>query len=99
MRINVTEEDIEKGSAGSCSECPIALAVKRAFHSGNGAAHQVAVENGEISVYLFHTCILTHRLHAESTPEIDNFISDFDDYKPVQPFSFDVKFQEREDQP
>lgn len=76
MLIEVTQADIDKGEASNCSECPVALAARRAFLSRNVSVNQV---------------ILCTNQDIYSLPKsARQFILDFDDGKPVKPFSFQI---------
>lgn len=74
MQIHITKECIFKGTPQSASSCPIALALKSIF------------PNRSITVTKWIG--LNHRYCIDHTEETHRFMSDFDDGKPVQPFSF-----------
>lgn len=78
-RIEVTQEDIEKGKLGECSACPIALAMRRA----TGKPFEVGTD-----IYWLGFDLRSERMLP---PEAALFVSDFDDKKPVQPFSFEIE--------
>lgn len=87
VRIEVTTEDIKNGVRGSTCECPIALAVKRAFPDVVGVMvtrKVITLHNGSMS---------TNKVG--SLPSIAcSFIGDFDRAMTVRPapISFDVTF-------
>jgi hypothetical protein len=79
--VRVTQEDIDEGTKGDCTFCPIALAVDRAL-------------GGEccVAVTIFDVYI-TENAHAEVFPlpsEARQFIQRFDKGKPVSPFEFEL---------
>lgn len=77
-RVDVTAEDIAQGEPRKCVKCPIALALRRTLEQslvGVGGHDAVMVgKHGVTSVELPSMAV--------------RFIADFDDGKPVQPFSF-----------
>lgn len=81
MKIEVTQEDIERGVPLNSCFCPIAFASSRAFHCQHSLVSQdyfrvLGVgKNGRIML---------------PQPAID-FIAAFDAGKPVEPFSFEVE--------
>ncbi len=80
--IEVTQDDIDHGTRGSCNTCPVARAIKRAtgFHN-LVSARNVLAYNRERST----------RPTAVNLPiEALRFINDFDCHHPVQPFSFEL---------
>ncbi len=79
MLIEVTEKDIKKNS--HCSyNCPIAMAIKRAF----GNSHVVSVyKNISIDGEIYPT-----------PKSAFKFITDFDAGKPVKPFRFRLRIKE-----
>ena len=82
MKINVTEEDIRMGLRYECSKCPIAIALKRAYKE-----ERVAVST--VAFLIYHLSIPLHTLDDDSN--IVSFIEDFDNGRPVKPFSFEIK--------
>ena len=80
MKINVTEDDIKNGVVFACYKCPIALAVKRAVGAAN-------VRVGTETIRIFKGAVPRH---FKMTDAAKVFVKDFDDSKPVQPFSFDL---------
>lgn len=86
MRIEVTQEDIDRGEQKQCTRCPIARAVKRVM-----PFHDVVVGGGAIS----YRKVLSKWNRGEwgmreCNIRVLQFISDFDAGKPVQPFSFEL---------
>lgn len=73
--IKVTADHIARGLHDNCYSCPIALAVIDAGGSG------VMVELQRVS---------TVHSRFDLPPEAQEWVSRFDDHKPVQPFSFEA---------
>lgn len=75
--VNVTQEDIDKGKKGSCSQCPVALAgirsVGKSFYVGP-------------TMFAFRFNWI-----AELPKCVVDFIERFDSGQPVQPFTFDIE--------
>lgn len=83
VRINVTKRDIELGKPGEGEGCPIALAARR-----HPELKGCAVGLGLIG---------TEALGYDSMPlpeEARRFVVDFDDGRPVAPFSFTLEVPE-----
>ncbi len=78
-RIRVTRADIENGAANDECNCPIALALKRAF-----ATRNVVVGSGGIAVggKIYDTPVA-----------VVEFINKFDDGMNVEPFSFCLEME------
>lgn len=81
MRIEVTQEDIDKGAKGDCLLCPIAHAVMRA----TGAQ----CVNVHTRIEVLHTDKTGWR-HFGHTPASFEFLRAFDREEPVSPFSFEL---------
>src|SRR5690348_452339 len=84
FQIEVTQEDIDKGLKGNCSACPIALAVNRTIPGANSTVSDMFNH-----VY----CPGVSRKNADTPDDAAWFISDFDDGKPVEPFSFTLTLE------
>lgn len=78
LKITVTQEDIEEGQARSCHRCPVALAMSRTI-------------GRELVVYPHYAGTLGMDVVCFFPSEVEQFIADFDEGKPVKPFSFTVK--------
>lgn len=78
MRINVTQEHIDRGVRGDCAACPIALATTEVIHERVGVVGLHIIDNDGIPI-------------KETTVKMRQFMDNFDDGKPVQPFSFNLK--------
>ncbi len=80
MKISVTQQHINSGLRGSCSGDPISLAMKNAgldkpWASPDHLAWRVGFRD-----------------YSVRTPEnVVQFMQDFDNNKPVQPFEFEVE--------
>lgn len=89
VKIKVTEEHIKAGKRGDCNACPIALAVLDAVMVPAVRANMFGLslicsdrgypDNEYIS-------------HANYTPKVARFISDFDRGNHVKPFTFYAEF-------
>lgn len=84
IKIEVTKEDIEKGTREKCSTCPVALAVNRHL------AKQFFVKAFRFSVDVWQNEPRTLKYYCNPGHAIDEFIRYFDMGLPVQPFSFDL---------
>ena len=84
MRVYVTQKDIDKGEVGDCSYCPVALAMGRLFPNLEPVVQPTRV----------HYRIRGRKTHYErgmpAPKEVWEFINDFDEHKPVEPFHFDL---------
>ena len=80
MRIEVTQDLIDKGEAKDCSSCPVALAIL------------VATGAQAVEVYATGGFLATRRRGTEFVMPVEarQFIVDFDAGKRVAPFSFDL---------
>lgn len=79
MLVKVTEQDIAKGIAGDCLRDPIALALRRI----TGLPWRVE------QLYCYPD---TKGRRPHQTPrQVNRFIEDFDNGKPVQPFEFELR--------
>lgn len=82
MRIEVTQEDIDRGKRGNSCECPVARAVKRAIGDGG--------------VFVQHEHISTRTHYFRAPREVRNFITAFDYPIPgftILPFAFDIPYE------
>lgn len=76
LRVRVLKSDIRKGVEGSCSRCPIAIAVRR------------LAPRGKSVVVTWDEAILGHTTTYDLPRVASRFIDRFDEGKPVKPFSF-----------
>lgn len=79
--IRVTQEDIDNGERGNCELCPIAHAMSREL----GCAVDVS---GPCAVVYIHGPV-----EIPLPQEARNFILDFDNVEPVQPFEFQIPWR------
>jgi hypothetical protein len=85
MKIKVTQKDIDKGSKGSCYECPIAHAFKREVK--NKIRYAFAVNADSIDLVT-----KDYRRYIYALPkEAKKFIQRFDNDQPVKPFTFEIE--------
>lgn len=75
MKISVTQDDIDKGVARRCTECPVALAATR--HVGK-------------PVFVGPNYILSEPLEWDTPSAVKEFIAAFDNGQPVKPFEFEL---------
>lgn len=74
MQINVTQQHIDNGTPKDCAYCPIA-------HSLMGHFPNSCIEVDD-------SCIEINGTQYFSPDSVVKFIEDFDNRKPVKPFSF-----------
>jgi hypothetical protein len=84
MKIKVTQKDIDKGIRSSYYYCPIAHAFKRAVKNNNELDCCVA------SSYIVYRPD-DKRNRYKLPKKARKFIEHFDNYRPVEPFSFEIK--------
>ena len=92
LRIDVTWDDIERGTPGDPEFCPLAWAVMRAEPD----AHYVLVDKREAGFGVFIGEGPGQRLDGRWFPlpvEAQNFVVDFDVGGSVRPFSFEASLQ------
>ena len=77
MIINVTQENIDKGTSTCVWACPIALALRK-----------IAKDEEGVSVYDTHCYI--DDVNYNLPPEATSFIQNFDEGINVNPFSFEA---------
>ncbi len=81
MLIHVTQEDLDTGKRCNFYECPIALAVNR----------QISRAQANMSgLHLFFTW-KGQRQCVNSSLELRSKISDIDQAKPIEPFTFELE--------
>lgn len=93
--IDVTAEDIKKGVPGSCCECAVALALRRAF--GKNSYAEVSDSYPVVEIYNQPISLLgrTAKTNVQVNLELENavgkFIEDFDEDRDlVKPRKFRV---------
>ena len=78
MKIEVTQEHIDQGIINSLVNCPIALAIKSKGFNCRLDQLYIYIDLKDKIIYI-------------QTPKfVANFIKDFDDGRPVSPFSFEI---------
>lgn len=84
--VHITQAHIDRGVIGNCTRCPIALGLKETFPALeiDVAFSAVHITTPECDHYRYTT------LHSSAK----KFIVDFDDGKPVKPFSFPFEVPE-----
>ncbi len=89
IKISVTQEDIDHGTASDCATCPVALALKRTL-KGN----EVIVEEVYAGVNYLYFFYKKRMVYLCNTPRIVNkFMNDFDMGREVSPFDFEVEVE------
>lgn len=84
MKIKVTQKDIDKGIRSSHCYCPIAHAFNRAVKNNNECDSYVRTND---IIYRPDDKRSRYKLPKEA----QKFIEHFDNYRPVEPFSFEIK--------
>ena len=87
--VEVTQEDIDHGVIGDADMCPIALAVKRV---APGNVHEVIVFD-QVFITYRNNCGTegTEQFKASTPVDAFRFVVDFDEARPVSPFTFTLK--------
>jgi hypothetical protein len=82
MKIEVTQQDIDKGLSNNCFLCPIAHAVKRKMNTDCILVYcdRISVMSTIFSSYFY-----------KLPKKAQTFIKQFDDGKPVKPFTFEIE--------
>lgn len=79
IKIEVTQEDIDKGIQASCHLCPVAIAAQRTIHDS-----QIQISSSCLyKIQSFYSCKLP--------TVVRQFICDFDCGNSVQPFTFEIE--------
>ena len=74
-KIEITQEDIDRGMRGRSDFCPVALALRRKWPEA---------EMGCFACDLGNRLVLVPEL-------VSKFVEDFDSGKPVKPFTFEIE--------
>lgn len=83
VRVKITQDHIIKGTRASCSNCPVALALRDA----TGIKWFVSQSYlGTVGCY--------NNIEVKLPPRVSVFISSFDLGVHVEPFEFDVQLEE-----
>ena len=83
--VEVTQRDIDDGEPRNCYMCPVALALQRV------TGLSVDVDGPILYLFPMHASKL---LYCYAPVPVRAFMNRFDTGKPVQPFTFEAKFQE-----
>jgi hypothetical protein len=81
-KIQLLQDDIDKGLPARSAFCPVARAIRRAcpkIKQVNVGCSRIRLGDGQ---------------YITTPPEVCNFISAFDRHKPVEPFEFDLDIPE-----
>ena len=93
MKINVSKKDIDNGIGGDGNECPIALAVRRAFKTDDVLV-AIDCEEDEDTSYMFFRINDKdyHEKYIDKYEHILNFIDWFDNglWSCTTPFKFNI---------
>ena len=81
MWVEVTQEDIEAGESGECTECPVALALSR-------AGFLPAVMQTKTNFFSADGEVVSD--DWSHPVNVSRFIVDFDARRPVKPIKFNV---------
>jgi hypothetical protein len=87
MKIQVTQKNIDAGTAGSCTRCPIALAITDVGPKVHPGFRYVTVGDDYVCVY----CDGYRRYEYKLPLEAKMFIRDVDALKPVNPIEFELE--------
>lgn len=82
MLIEVTQEHIDAGKRAECGSCPVALAFKEAFPNRMVRAGYGVLQAYQWGAYVFK---------ARTPLDVQLFMLEFDEGRPVQPFTFEVE--------
>lgn len=98
LTIEVTEQDIKRGIAGNCWQCPIALATHRAM-GWNPSAFRVRVRDGEICLIpensdWLHTVLPQSGTRHWLPYDVTEWIVRFDQFDEVEPICFEIEIEE-----
>jgi hypothetical protein len=86
LKVTVTQSDIDAGVARECGRCPVALALARVVPAG------LTVIVGCISATLLSGAPTLPSFHTEIPEIARDFISAFDEGRPVEPVEFFLDF-------
>ena len=91
ITISVTREDIEHGKPSKCFACPVSNALNRLllphFRARSGILMFSIYEHCRDS---FGKCSMVFHFGSELPLAARNFISNFDKFKDVEPFAFEL---------
>jgi len=81
VRVEVTMDDIAHGERHSCTQCPIARALKRQGHMADPSVDGLYIQDDE------------RGMCGRTPSEANQFIQMFDDGCHVEPFAFDLTLE------
>lgn len=93
LTVNVTQSMIENGETADCEECPVAIAIYRALID-------TYPEHAELIPFvtgigtMLRTADGLCAYAADPLEQVRDFIRAFDGGKRVEPFSFELEFEE-----
>jgi hypothetical protein len=82
ITVEVTRAMIRRGKQKNCRECPVAIAVSKATRMPFVNAGPLGIYVGEDPYNLNHM--------AWTPPEVWDWMTNFDNGRPVEPFSFEI---------
>lgn len=88
LKVEVTQQDIEKGEPHFCSSCPISLALTRAFGEPMSIGYGEIWYGGVMDSQSSRVC------RQGFSKEVKEFIARFDNGIAVEPFSFELEVSE-----
>ena len=88
--VDVTQEHIDKGEANSPCDCPIALALRDAGIVSPSVYDKIGLgtTNADLTSAMADDWI-------ECPSIVSKFVSDFDEYRYVEPFTFQLEVDDR----
>lgn len=84
VKINVTQDDIDKGQINNCNLCPIALAIKRILKINS---YNTIFVSSVIKLLRYWNMEI-QKYEVISPRSVKRFIQRFDQGKSVKPFNF-----------
>jgi hypothetical protein len=93
--VEVGAWDIAEGQKGSCQDCPVALALLRALRLQGRDVAEVQV-NGVSIVFWERRGPDLATFIAVTHPNLTDWIRDFDQNRPVYPFTVTLEFEREE---
>lgn len=87
IRVEVTQDDINRGQQTVCRACPVALALNRALSEALGYPVETSVQRYSGAVWTPEEKFLGRMRFPRS---VEKFVVSFDDEKKVEPFEFNI---------
>jgi hypothetical protein len=85
IKVVVTQEHIDKGERGDCYSCAVSLALRD--------SDIPEARMGLWSIFL-HGKFDDDKNTIDAPPQVKQFVRDFDQKRPVQPFEFEIEVPE-----